>query len=230
MTPETLIWLLPLPPLLAFFLIDMLWLGLVARSFYQKHLGSLLTPNTNWLAAIIFYLLFIAGILIFVVVPSLPSGTIIRVALLGALFGLITYATYDLTNLLPGGKIDETVLDELETRLIAADVGIETTEKILAGLRGKVARKELANLDALLAALRQSLLDIVAPVSRPLVASLFVSSVLLSVVSWYTTQQGMALYLSPWFSFLASLGVQSALVLVAWLRHSGCTLAPAGEP
>ena len=47
---------------------------------------------------------------------------------------------------------------------------------------------------------------------RPLVASLFVSSALLSIVSWYTTQQGMALYLSPWFAFLASLGVQSALV------------------
>ena len=56
-----------------------------------------------------------------------------------------------------------------------------------------------------------------AALSRPLVASLFVSSCLLSVVSWYTTQQGMALYLSPWFSFLASLGIQSALVLVAWL-------------
>jgi hypothetical protein len=56
-----------------------------------------------------------------------------------------------------------------------------------------------------------------AEVSRPLVAGLFVSSVLLSAVSWYTTQQGMALYLSPWFSVLASLGVQSALVLVAWL-------------
>lgn len=52
---------------------------------------------------------------------------------------------------------------------------------------------------------------------RALVGSLFVSSCLLSVVSWYTTQQGMALYLSPWLSFLASLGVQSALVLVAWL-------------
>jgi hypothetical protein len=56
-----------------------------------------------------------------------------------------------------------------------------------------------------------------AAVSRPLVVCLFVSTVLLSVVSWYTTQQGMALYLSAWFSFLASLGVQSALVLVAWL-------------
>lgn len=52
---------------------------------------------------------------------------------------------------------------------------------------------------------------------RPLVASLFVSSALLSIVSWYTTQQGMALYLSPWFSLLASLGIQSALVAVAWL-------------
>jgi hypothetical protein len=56
-----------------------------------------------------------------------------------------------------------------------------------------------------------------AAASRPLVAGLFVSSLLLSVVSFYTTQQGMALYLSPWFSFLASLGIQSALLLVAWL-------------
>ncbi len=56
-----------------------------------------------------------------------------------------------------------------------------------------------------------------AAVSRPLVVGLFVASCLLSIVSWYTTQQGMALYLSPWFALLASLGVQSALVLVAWL-------------
>ena len=79
-----------------------------------------------------------------------------------------SWLTYDLANLIPGGKIDDAVLDELETRLIAADVGIETTEKILGGLRGKVARKELGNLEALLAALRQSMLDIVGPVSRPL--------------------------------------------------------------
>lgn len=56
-----------------------------------------------------------------------------------------------------------------------------------------------------------------AAVGRPLVVSLFAASGLLSVVSWYTTWQGMALYLSPWFSVLASLGIQSALVLVAWL-------------
>lgn len=55
------------------------------------------------------------------------------------------------------------------------------------------------------------------PTEVSLVTSLFVASTLLSVVSWYTTQQGMALYLSPWLSVLASLGIQSALVLVAWL-------------
>ncbi len=79
-----------------------------------------------------------------------------------------SWLTYDLANLLPGGKIDDEVLDELEMRLIGADVGIETTEKILDGLRGQVARKELGNLDALLAALRQGLLAIVGPVARPL--------------------------------------------------------------
>src|SRR5512136_1159718 len=54
-------------------------------------------------------------------------------------------------------------------------------------------------------------------VSRPMVKGLFIASCLLSIVSWYTTQQGIALYLAPWFALLASLGVQSALVLVAWL-------------
>jgi len=79
-----------------------------------------------------------------------------------------SWLTYDLANLLPGGRVDEQVLDELETRLITADVGIDTTEKLLAGLRGKVARKELASLDALLQALRSSMLEILAPCSRPL--------------------------------------------------------------
>src|SRR5215470_3437081 len=54
-------------------------------------------------------------------------------------------------------------------------------------------------------------------IARPMVKALFVTTCLLSVVSWYTTQQGMALYLAPWFAFLASFGVQGALVLVAWL-------------
>lgn len=79
-----------------------------------------------------------------------------------------SWLTYDLANLLPGGKIDEAVLDELETRLITADVGVETTERILSELRKKVARKELGDLNALLGALRSSLLEILQPVEQPL--------------------------------------------------------------
>jgi uncharacterized membrane protein len=85
--------------LIAFFAIDMLWLGLVARTFYRKYLGFLMAPSPNWLAAIIFYLLFILGVLFFVVVPGLEGNSLKTTLLRAALFGLITYATYDLTNL-----------------------------------------------------------------------------------------------------------------------------------
>ena len=85
--------------LAAFFAIDMLWLGLIARTFYRKYLGYIMTSNVNWLAAIIFYLLFILGILVFVVLPGLESGSLQSTLIRAALFGLITYATYDLTNL-----------------------------------------------------------------------------------------------------------------------------------
>lgn len=79
-----------------------------------------------------------------------------------------SWLTYDLANLLPGGRIDDTVLDELETRLITADVGVETTERILGGLRKQVQRKELGDLNALLNALRKSLLDVLQPSEVPL--------------------------------------------------------------
>ncbi len=85
--------------LLAFFAIDMVWLVLVARGFYQKHLGFLMRSPPNWSAAIIFYLLFVLGLLVFVILPSLETGSTKKVLILGGLFGLVTYATYDLTNL-----------------------------------------------------------------------------------------------------------------------------------
>ena len=85
--------------LIAFLAIDMVWLGFVARNIYQKYLGFLLTPTTNWIAAVLFYLLFILGILVFVVVPGLEKNSLKVTLLCAALFGLITYATYDLTNL-----------------------------------------------------------------------------------------------------------------------------------
>jgi uncharacterized membrane protein len=85
--------------LIAFLAIDMVWLGLVARTFYRNYLGFLLSPSTNWIAAILFYLLFILGILVFVVVPGLRENSLMATLLRAALFGLVTYATYDLTNL-----------------------------------------------------------------------------------------------------------------------------------
>ena len=85
--------------LAAFFAIDMLWLGLAARSFYQQYLGFLMAPNPNWFAAIIFYLLFVVGMLVFVVLPGLKANLLKTTLLRAALYGLITYATYDLTNL-----------------------------------------------------------------------------------------------------------------------------------
>lgn len=85
--------------LLVFFAVDMVWLGLVARTFYTRYIGYLMAPTVNWPAAFLFYLLFIVGILVFVVLPGLKSGSIRDTLLRAALFGLITYATYDLTNL-----------------------------------------------------------------------------------------------------------------------------------
>jgi len=83
---------------LVFFAIDLLWLGIVAKNLYQKYLGHLL-GDVNWVAAIIFYLIFISGILIFAVLPALEKGAVTHALIYGALFGFFTYATYDLTNL-----------------------------------------------------------------------------------------------------------------------------------
>jgi len=85
--------------LAVFFLIDMVWLGVVAKTFYRKHLGFLMGPKVVWPAAILFYLLFIAGLLVFAVRPALAAGAPLKALLLGAFLGLVAYATYDLTNL-----------------------------------------------------------------------------------------------------------------------------------
>jgi uncharacterized membrane protein len=82
-----------------FFAIDMIWLGLVAKNFYRSQIGFLMKPDINWTAAIIFYLLFIVGLVLFVITPAIEKGSWTHAVVFGALFGLITYATYDLTNL-----------------------------------------------------------------------------------------------------------------------------------
>jgi uncharacterized membrane protein len=82
-----------------FFALDMLWLGLIAKDFYKHQIGFLMKSDINWIAAILFYLLFIVGLVIFVISPAVEQSSWIHALLFGGLFGLITYATYDLTNL-----------------------------------------------------------------------------------------------------------------------------------
>jgi len=79
-----------------------------------------------------------------------------------------SWLTYDLANLAPGGKIDEEVLEELESMLVMADVGIDTTTRIIEDLQKRLARKELKDVEALRDGLRRSLVDILAPVEEPL--------------------------------------------------------------
>lgn len=85
--------------LVVFFAIDMLWLGVIAKKLYNEQIGHLLKTNVNWAAALIFYLIFIAGIVTFVLMPAWNDGSFVKALLLGGFFGFIAYATYDLTNL-----------------------------------------------------------------------------------------------------------------------------------
>ena len=80
-----------------FLAIDMIWLTIVAREFYRKQLSFLQIQFNLW-AAFAFYLIFVAGLLVFVIIPAVDAGSVGRALILGAFFGLVTYATYDLTN------------------------------------------------------------------------------------------------------------------------------------
>ncbi len=109
-----------------FLLVDMLWLGVIARNIYRKYLGSFLTGEVNWTAAFIFYLLFIIGISIFVIYPAVTKNSFLHALVFGALFGVVTYATYDLTNLatLGGWPIKIVVIDILWGAVISGVVSL----------------------------------------------------------------------------------------------------------
>ena len=84
--------------LIIFLVFDAFWLGFAAKNLYQKELSGLLGP-VRWEAAVIFYLLYIVGVLYFAIIPAFETGSVMEAVFNGALFGLIAYATYDLTNL-----------------------------------------------------------------------------------------------------------------------------------
>jgi len=111
-----------------FFAIDMIWLGLIAKGFYAKQIGSLLKPDVNWTAAIVFYLLFIVGLVVFVITPAVEKNSWMHALLFGALFGLVCYATYDLTNLAltKDWPLLVTIVDLAWGALLAASVSVIT--------------------------------------------------------------------------------------------------------
>lgn len=83
-----------------FFLIDLFWLGTAAKGLYDRHIGGLLRDQVNWSAAVLFYVVYIAGIQFFVLVPALHDGTgVLRAAATGAVLGFFAYCTFDLTAL-----------------------------------------------------------------------------------------------------------------------------------
>lgn len=82
-----------------FFAIDLVWIAVVAKGFYQQHIGTLLRPDVVWPAALLFYAIYIAGILVFAVLPALSLGSAPRAVVLGAFLGFFAYATFDLTCL-----------------------------------------------------------------------------------------------------------------------------------
>ncbi|MGE5327748.1 MAG: DUF2177 family protein, partial [Thiobacillus sp.] len=79
--------------------LDYIWLGFIAKNFYAIELGTLLLEKPNIIAAAAFYFIYIIGLVVFVINPSLDNGSLWSVLSYGSLFGLVTYATYDLTNL-----------------------------------------------------------------------------------------------------------------------------------
>lgn len=114
--------------LTVFFTIDMFWLGFVAKEFYAKQIGSLMKPDINWTAAIVFYLIFIAGLVVFVITPALQKNSWVNAVLFGAFYGLVCYATYDLTNLAVAKDwpLLVTIVDLIWGAVLAASVSVIT--------------------------------------------------------------------------------------------------------
>ena len=119
------LYLIALPVFLG---IDMVWLIFVAKNFYAQQIGLLMKTEINWSAAIIFYLLFVVGLVVFVIAPALEKNSWSHALIYGALFGLVAYATYDLTNLatMKNWPVLITIVDLAWGMTVAASVSIVT--------------------------------------------------------------------------------------------------------
>lgn len=120
--------------LTVFLVFDIIWLVFVAKNFYKNQIGFLMKEKINYLSAIIFYLIFIVSLVIFVIMPNIDEN-LVKLILKASLFGLVTYATYDLTNFstLKGFKIN-VVLVDLSYGVIIANITAILTYLIYRGI------------------------------------------------------------------------------------------------
>ena len=109
-----------------FLCIDAIWLGFIARGIYAKYLGYIMAKNIVWWAAGVFYLIFMAGLLFFVIEPSVRIQSIRYALAAGAFFGFVAYATYDLTNLatIEGWPLFVTVIDLIWGAFVASSTSV----------------------------------------------------------------------------------------------------------
>jgi uncharacterized membrane protein len=100
--------------IVVFFALDLTWLGVVAKGFYNAQMGHLLRPDVQWGAALLFYLLYVAAIVVLCVAPAVEKQSLGRALALGAVFGLAAYAAFDLTSLAQ--------LKDFPTRVVYVDL------------------------------------------------------------------------------------------------------------
>ena len=114
--------------LVVFFIIDLFWLGIIAKDLYKEQLGYIMSPQIRWGAALLFYFLYIGGLTFFVIYPLCNEGLWIRPLLYGGFFGLVSYATYDLTNFatLQGWPIKIVIYDLLWGTFISGATSLIT--------------------------------------------------------------------------------------------------------
>ena len=96
-----------------FLVIELIWLTLIAKDFYQKEIGYIMSPKPNLIATSLFAILFVLGMVFFVINPAIEKNSWIYAALVGIFYGLITYSTYTLTNLatLKGWPLKVSIID-----------------------------------------------------------------------------------------------------------------------
>lgn len=112
-----------------FFLIDIIWLAGIAKNLYRQELGYIMSPKPNWLAAILFYFIFVVGLVFFVIHPAVEKDSWTLALFTGMLFGLVSYSTYDLTNLatLADWPLKITVIDLIWGTSLGGLVSMVTT-------------------------------------------------------------------------------------------------------